>query len=65
MQTATTSAHVLRLAADLLAERGLPALTEEQAEVMAEAVDRWYGVPLHLPTPADLAAYVAKHPRQL
>lgn len=63
MQTVTTSSHLVRLTAELLAERDLPALTDEQAKAVADAIDRWYGVPLQLPTAADIAAYYEKHPR--
>jgi hypothetical protein len=55
---------VVRLAAELLAERDLPALTDEQAQACADAVDRWYGVPLHLPTAAAVAAHQDEHPRK-
>ena len=57
MQTISTSRHVLRLARDLLQERGLPQLTDDQAQVLVEAMDRWYGVPVGLPTAGDMATH--------
>ena len=60
MRTVTTSAHVLRLADSLLLDRGLPRLTEQQAEVLAEAIDRWYGLPLDLPNADEVAALAAQ-----
>jgi hypothetical protein len=63
MQTATTSSHIVRLAADLLAERDLAALSEEQAKAVADAIDRWCTIPLQLPNAADVSAYNDRHPR--
>ena len=57
MRTITPSAHVLRLIETTLAERGLVPLSNEQAAVVAEAFDRWYGVPLDLPSAEDVARY--------
>ena len=57
MRTVSSSSHVLRLTAQLLEERGLPALTQEQAQAVTDAVDRWYGIPLDMPSAEDVAAY--------
>ena len=57
MRTVSSSSHVLRLAAQMLEERGLPALSGEQAQAVGAAVDRWYGIPLDVPTADDIAAY--------
>lgn len=63
MRTVSTSSHVLRLTAQLLEERGLPTLTDEQAQALTDAVDRWYGIPLDAPSADDIAAYSTRQQR--
>ena len=63
MRTVSSSSHVLRLTAQMLEARGLPALTDEQAQAVTDAVDRWYGIPLDAPSADDIAAYSARQER--
>lgn len=59
MRTVSTSSLTVRM----LEERGLPALTNEQAQAVTNAVDRWYGIPLDAPSADDIAACSTRRER--
>lgn len=57
MRTVTVSAHIVRLAQELVSERGVPVLTREQEEALIDAIDRWYSISLALPIADDVAEW--------
>jgi hypothetical protein len=55
---AITAVHeVVRVANARMQAEGLPGLSFEQARVLAEVIDRWYGVPTSMPGDDTIAAW--------
>jgi hypothetical protein len=49
--------EVVRVANARMQAEGLPGLSFEQARVLAEVIDRWYGVPTSMPGDDTIAAW--------
>ena len=49
--------EVVRVANARMQAEGLPGLSFEQARVLAEVMDRWYGVPTSMPDGDTMAAW--------
>lgn len=57
MGAMTAVNEVVRVANARMRAEGLPGMTFEQARVLAEVIDRWYGVPTSLPDEGTMAAW--------
>lgn len=57
MRAITPVHEVVRVANARMQAEGLPGLSLEQARVLAEVMDRWYGVPTSMPDEDTIVAW--------